>query len=81
MKTVLLIANGDLRTSANQTCEAAQAAMEKQIDAAIEAEGWKIQRAHPFDPRKKHGFIDSQKYGMEVFRGIDRDAPLIVAEA
>jgi hypothetical protein len=81
VKTIILVANGDLRRSANQTCEAAQVAMEKQVAAAVEAEGWKIQRAHPFDPRKKHGFIDSQKYGMEVFRGIDRDAPLIVAEA
>ena len=38
-------------------------------------------RAHPFDKLKKHGFIDSQKMGMDVFRGIDPDAPLIVAEA
>ena len=33
------------------------------------------------DPAKKHGFIDSQKMGIEVFRGIDPEAPLIVAEA
>lgn len=81
MNTVYLIANGDLRTSANQKCEAAQAAMEKQITAALEKEGWTVKRAHAFDPAKGHGFIDSQKYGMQVFRDIPPEAPLIVAEA
>ena len=36
MNTVYLVASGDLRASANQKCEAAQAAMEKQITAALE---------------------------------------------
>ena len=81
MKEVVLVASGDLRLAANQTCEAAQAAMEAQLDAAIAKEGWTVKRGHPYDPVKKHGFIDSQKYGMEVFRGIDPHAPLIVAEA
>ena len=36
-KQVILIASGDLRMSANQTCEAAQAAMEAQIAAASRA--------------------------------------------
>lgn len=81
MKTVYLVANGDLRTSANQKCENAQAEMERQIVAALKKEGWKVKRAHQFDPKKEHGFIDSQKYGMEVFQNIPADAPLIVAEA
>jgi len=81
MKTVYLVASGDLRISANQMCQEAQAAMEKQVTAAIEREGWQVRRAHPFDPKKKHGFIDSQKYGMQVFRDIPADAPLVVAEA
>ena len=81
MKTAYLIANGDLRLSANQKCQPAQAAMERQIITAVEARGWKLCRAHPYDPKKRHGFIDSQKYGMEVFRGIPPTAPLIVAEA
>ena len=80
-KTVTLIASGDLRASANQKCEPAQAAMEAQIAAAFDKEGVTVQRGHPYDPAKGHGFIDSQKYGMEVFRGIDPDAPLVVAEA
>lgn len=80
-KIVQLVASGDLRLSANQTCWPAQAAMGKALAAALKAEGWKIKRAHAVDPVKKHGFIDSQRMGIEVFRGIDPDAPLIVAEA
>jgi len=79
-RQLLLVANGDLRLSANQKCWAEQAKMEALLARAIEAEGWKVVRAHPFDKAKGHGFIDSQKTGMEVFRGLDRNAPLVVAE-
>src|SRR5213079_3126636 len=48
---------------------------------ALEAAGWRIQRGHPVDVEKGHGFIDSQRMGMKVFRGLDPEAPLIVAEA
>src|SRR5436190_14821412 len=79
-KQVYLIANGDLRLSANQKCWAEQARMEAILEKALKAEGWKPVRAHPFDKAKGHGFIDSQKMGMAVFRGLDPDARLIVAE-
>ena len=78
---IYLVASGDLRLSANQTCQAAQAALEKDLVAAIEKEGYAVKRGHPYNAEKKHGFIDSQKYGIEVFRNIPADAPLIVAEA
>ena len=81
METIYLVASGDLRLSANQNCEAAQAEMERQLVAAIEHEGYKVKRAHPYDPVKKHGFIDSQKYGLEVFGQIPKDAPVVAAEA
>ncbi len=84
MKTstpIQLIASGDLRLSANQTCWPAQHAMETALINAIKAEGFVVQRAHRFDKTKQHGFIDSQKMGMTVFRDIDPKAPLIVAEA
>src|SRR5215204_4452115 len=80
-KQIQLIANGDLRVSANQKCWAAQEGMEKALGAAISAEGYQIVRAHPFKKAEGHGFIGSQKEGMEVFRKIDPQAPLIVAEA
>ena len=78
---IILIANGDLRTSANQKCEEAQQAMEALLIKAIEKEGRSVRRGHGFDTKKGHSFIDSQKYGMEVFRNIPKDAPIIVAEA
>ena len=78
---IVLIANGDLRTSANQKCEEAQQTMEALLIKAVEKEGRKVRRGHGFDAKKGHSFIDSQKYGMEVFRNIPKDAPIIVAEA
>jgi hypothetical protein len=78
---VQLVASGDLRLSANQRCWPAQLQMEQALTRAIEAEGYQVVRAHPYKPREKHGFIGSQKEGLEVFRAIDPDAPLMVAEA
>jgi len=76
-----LVASGDLRLSANQQCWAAQEDMEQKLVAAFAREGIQVRRAHPYDPIQKHGFISSQRMGMEVFKKIPRDAPLIVAEA
>ena len=78
---VILIANGDLRLSANRMCWPAQARTEEAVMSAIRREGREVRRGHPCDPEKSHGFIDSQKYGMEVFRSIPPEAPLVVVEA
>ncbi len=80
-ESVVLVANGDLRLSANQVCWAAQKEVEEAVIAAIRKEGREVNRGHEYDPVKKHGFIDSQKRGMEVFRNIPRNAPLVVVEA
>jgi hypothetical protein len=80
-KQVLLVASGDLRLSANQTCWAKQKEMEDALGKAVESFGYEIVRAHPYKPDEKHGFIGSQKEGLEVFSGIDPKAKLIVAEA
>lgn len=79
-KQVYLIASGDLRVSANQVCWPEQKKMEETLSTAIADLGYKVLRAHPYDERSKHGFIASQKQGLDVFRNIDPDAPLIVAE-
>src|SRR6266853_5484591 len=79
--TVVVIANGDLRLSANQRCWPAQAKAEEAVSNAIRREGRQVRRGHSCDPEKGHGFIDSQKHGMEVFRNIPPDAPLVVVEA
>ncbi len=80
-KTVTLIANGDLRHTANAVCWAAQQEMEKTLTATVATLGYKLVRAHGYKADVKHGFIASQKEGMEVFSKIDPDAPIIVAEA
>ena len=78
---VLLVASGDLRLSANQVCWPAQADMEARVIKAFADEGVTVRRAHEYDPELKHGFIWSQRMGMDVFKNIHPDAPLIVAEA
>lgn len=80
-KEVLIVASGDLRLSANQSCWEAQEEMEKLLSKALERLGWTIKRAHPYIPEKKHGFIDSQKMGIEVFKNIHPLQPLIIAES
>jgi hypothetical protein len=78
---VYLVSSGDLRLSANQKCWPQQFKMEAALTQSLRAEGWSVVRAHSYDSEKQHGFIDSQKMGMEVFRGMDPNAPVIVAEA
>ncbi|MEV0457740.1 fucose isomerase [Catellatospora methionotrophica] len=80
-RTVYTIASGDLRPSANITCWPAQQQFEAAVGAALAELGWAARRAHPFDPVKGHGFIDSQRYGIEVFKDIPVDAPLVVVDA
>ena len=55
--------------------------MEEALGAALQAEGFDVVRAHTFKPKEKHGFIAGQREGIEVFRNLDVEAPLIVAEA
>ncbi|MET7395924.1 fucose isomerase [Dactylosporangium sp. NPDC005572] len=48
--------------------------MEAAVTAALAELGWSVVRLH-------EGFIDSQRMGLEVFKRIPPDAPLVVAEA
>lgn len=80
-KKVYVVASGDLRLSANQVGWKYQEAMESKLEAALQRFGFEVERGHPVDPVKKHGFIDSQKMGLEVFRNLDPDQPIIVAES
>ena len=80
-KTVYLVASGDSRLSANQVCWPAQLAMETALGDALARAGCTVHRAHPYSEQKGHGFIDSQRYGMDVLASVPAGAPLIVAEA
>ena len=78
---VILVASGDLRPAANRNCWPAQEKVEQAVTEAMRREGREVRRGHPYQPDKSHGFIDSQKYGMEVFRQIPPSAPVVVVEA
>jgi hypothetical protein len=78
---VLLVTSGDLRQSANQVCWPAQREMEEKLTAAFAQKGYKLVRAHPYIEEVKHGFIWSQRMGMDVFMTIHPDAKLVFATA
>jgi hypothetical protein len=80
-RTAWLISSGDLRPAANNAGWPVQHAMELALGRALDGLGWRIERANPIDPLTGHGFISSQRMGLEVFKEIPIDAPLIVAEA
>jgi hypothetical protein len=79
--TAYLISSGDLRESANTAGWDTQVQMEADVTKALGALGWSVIRGNGVDPQTGHGFISSQRMGMEVFKGIPTHAPLIVAEA
>ena len=78
---VLLITSGDLRLSANQACWPAQREMEEKLTAAFAQQGITLVRAHAYDAALKHGFISSQRTGMDVFMNIHPEARLVFATA
>ncbi|MDP3209173.1 MAG: fucose isomerase, partial [Rhodoglobus sp.] len=80
-KTAYLIASGDLREGPNVSGWPVQKAMEDKLARVFGDLGWTIVRASPVDPVTGHGFISSQRMGLEVFKNIPMDAPLIVAES
>jgi len=80
-QTVYTVASGDLRPSANLAGWPTQERLERDLAAAVTSLGWKVQRAHPYDEDRGHGFVDSQRAGIELFRSVPPDAPLIVVEA
>ena len=80
-RTAYLIASGDLRESANTAGWPTQVELEAAVTRVLGDLGWSVVRANDVDPRTGHGFISSQRMGLEVFRGIPPEAPLIVAEA
>ncbi|MBQ3359906.1 MAG: fucose isomerase, partial [Microbacterium sp.] len=80
-KTAYLIASGDLREAANTGGWPVQVELEAGVTGVFNDLGWTVIRANDVDPATGHGFISSQRMGLEVFKNIPTDAPLIVAEA
>jgi len=81
MKEAVLITSGDLRESANQACWPAQEAFEKQLIESFARQGVQLRRAFPVSPSTGHGFISSQRMGMDILNTIDPDANLVFATA
>jgi len=78
---VLLVTSGDLRLAANQECWPAQRDMEAKLTAAFARQGIKLVRAHEYNETEKHGFISSQRMGMDVFMKIHPQARVVFATA
>jgi hypothetical protein len=78
---VFLVTSGDLRLSANQVCWPAQKELEDKLTEVFVAKGFNLVRAHPYNEAEKHGFISSQRMGMDVFMRIPKDAKLVFATA
>jgi hypothetical protein len=79
-RTVYTVASGDLRPSANLAGWPTQQRLEADLTAAIGSLGWQVQRGHDYDDERGHGFIDSQRRGLDVFRTLPPYAPLVVVE-
>jgi hypothetical protein len=82
-KTAILIASGDVRTTANLRCWPTQKRLEADVEQAFAALGWTLLRGHAerSPDGEAHGFIASQAHGRDVFAAIPKDAPLVVAES
>ena len=78
---ITLVASGDLRESANQACWEKQAEMEVILNDTVSKLGHELIRAHSYNEARGHGFIGSQREGMDIFKTIDPDQPIIIAEA
>ncbi len=78
---VFLVTSGDLRLAANQVCWPAQKDLEERLTAAFAAKGFNLVRAHAYNPAEQHGFISSQRMGMDVFMRIPKNAKLVFATA
>lgn len=80
-RTVYLITSGDLREAANVAGWPQQVELERIVTECVQAEGWHVVRAFGVNPEIGHGFVSSQRMGLEVFKNIPTDAPLVVAIA
>src|SRR5579885_3125749 len=81
MKEAVLITSGDLRESANKVCWPAQEDLERKLTECFRKEGVALRRAFPVDEARGHGFISSQRMGMDIFTRIDPNANLVFATA
>lgn len=80
-KQIYLVTSGDSRLAANQICWSAQRDLEARLTEGFAEVGYTLVRSFPVDEQHGHGFISSQRMGMDVFLGIPPNAPLVFATA
>lgn len=78
---VILVASGDSRLAANLSGWHDQDQMEQKLAQVFGNMGFELLRGHAIDTEKGHGFLDSQRAGMDAFRHIPANARVVVAEA
>lgn len=67
-RTLFTVASRDLHQAANLKCWPTQELLEADFGSAVNRFGWSVQRGHSADTTSGHGFIDSQRMGIEVFK-------------
>ncbi|MBN2308621.1 MAG: fucose isomerase [Candidatus Hydrogenedentes bacterium] len=78
MKKVYLISNGDHRDSAGVVCWPKQEATLRQVRAAFRKLGVDTEVLTKYDPKRKHGFVTTQREGAAILSKIEPDAPIVV---
>src|ERR1700761_485325 len=81
IKGVTLVTSGDLRQAANEVCWPQQEELESKLTQCFQREGVEVTRAFPVDRSRGHGFISSQRMGMDIMNSVDPDANLVFATA
>jgi hypothetical protein len=80
-QTAFLVTSGDSRERANIASWPTQVELESIITTELERNGWSVRRAAPVPDGAEHGFVSSQREGIEVFKNVPPDAPVVVAIA
>jgi hypothetical protein len=80
-RTAFLVTSGDSREPANVASWPTQVELERIIATELDRNGWEVRRAAPVSEGAPHGFVSSQREGIEVFKSIPPEAPVVVAIA
>ena len=80
-RTAYLVTSGDSREPANIASWPTQVELERIVTTELEKNGWQVVRAAPVRDDAPHGFVSSQRQGIEVFKDVPPEAPVVVAIA
>lgn len=78
-KQIYLLASGNMREARNRDTWSDQNALEQTLVKVFAEEGYDLIRAFPFHPVLGHGHITGQRHGMDIFKQIHPEAPLVIA--